>query len=315
MYRVDEGQKPLKYRGRFAPSPTGKMHMGVARTSLAAWLDARKHGGSIILRIEDIDLQRNVNGAAEAMARDLEWLGLDWDEGPIYQSARFDRYEAALASLERAGRVFRCTCTRREIFGVSSAPHGPNDEGPRYPGTCREGPPAERPDRAAAVRFKTFPGDLVAHTDRRYGPIDQEVHAQAGDFVLKRADGMWAYQLAVSVDDLENGITAIVRGADLLSSTPRQLLLRHILDPQAARLSTLHVPLILGPGGQRLAKRDGAVALSDRRDEGKTPEHVLGLLAHSLGQKIDPSPISARELIELWDPAKIPTEDRKLSEL
>lgn len=315
MYRVDEEQSSLKYCGRFAPSPTGKMHLGVARTSLAAWLDARKHRGAMILRIEDIDLQRNVPGAAEAMARDLEWLGLDWDIGPIHQSARFDRYQTALDVLERAGRIFRCTCTRKEIFGVSSAPHGPNDEGPRYPGTCREGPPAERPDRAAAVRFKTFPGDRVAHLDRRYGPIDQDVHAQAGDFILKRADGMWAYQLAVSVDDLENGVTAIVRGADLFSSTPRQILLRRLLDPKAPPLSTLHVPLILGPGGQRLAKRDGAVALSDRRDEGKTPEQVLGVLAHSLGQTPDSAPIRAQELIELWDPAKIPTEDRKLSAL
>jgi glutamyl-tRNA synthetase len=200
-------------------------------------------------------------------------------------------------------------------MSASSAPHGPSDEGPRYPGTCRNGPPIERPDRAASIRFKTQEGDQIAHTDRRYGAIDQDVYALAGDFILKRADGMWAYQLAVSVDDLEQGITSIVRGADLLGSTPRQILLRTILDRAAPKLRTLHVPLILGPGGARLAKRDGAVAVQDRRDEGKTPEAIIGLLAHSLGQTKDAAPIKARELIDVWDPLKVGKEDRKLNEL
>jgi len=289
------------------------MHLGVARTMLAAWLDARAHGGLILLRIEDIDLQRNVPGAADGLMRDLEWLGLDWDGAPIFQSARFDRYESALVSLADRGRVFRCTCTRKEIMSASSAPHGPGDEGPRYPGTCREGPPIERPDRAASIRFKTMPGDVIAHADRRFGAIDQDVHALAGDFILKRADGMWAYQLAVSVDDLDQGVTSIVRGSDLLSSTPRQILLRKLLGENAAQLTSLHVPLILGPGGARLAKRDGAVAVADHREAGASAESIVGNLAQSLGQCETRAPITARELIAAWDPSKISTEDRKLS--
>jgi glutamyl-tRNA synthetase len=304
----------MSYVGRFAPSPTGRMHLGVARTSLAAWLDARKSGGRILLRIEDIDLQRNVPGAAEALMQDLEWLGLDWDGEPSFQSARFDRDQSALAALERSGRVFRCTCSRREIALASSAPHGPNDEGPRYPGTCRSGA-LERPDRPASIRFKTEPGDFVRHTDRRYGPVDQNIHEEAGDFILKRSDGMWAYQLAVVVDDLEQGVNTIVRGADLLRSTPRQILLRELLDPRAEPIASLHVPLILGPTGQRLAKRDGAVAVADQRAAGVTAEVLVGELAKSLGQLERAEPVRPPDLVAAWDPAKIPTEDRQLREI
>lgn len=309
--------------GRFAPSPTGRIHLGVARTLLAAWLDVRARGGHLILRIEDIDLARNVPGAAEELERDLSWLGLDWDEGPgrdlgrgpHVQSRRFDRYVAALEHLERQGRIYPCACTRRELQqAASSAPHGPADEGPRYSGKCRTGF-QPRPDGSASIRLRTEPGDVVRHSDRRYGAVDQDVHAAAGDFILRRADGLWAYQLAVTVDDLEQGVTSIVRGADLLGSTPRQLLLRRLLDPTAPAVETLHVPLVLGPTGQRLAKRDGAVAVADHRDAGKTPEAVVGALAFSLGQTPSPAPITPRELLAAWDPARIPVADRPLSEV
>lgn len=311
---MDEVSAAPGYVGRFAPSPTGKMHLGVARTMLAAWLDARKHSGRILMRIEDIDLHRNVAGAAEAMLADLDWLGMDFDGEVIFQSRRFARYEAILEQLRRDGRIYECFCSRKEIALASSAPHGPNDEGPRYPGTCRAGT-VVRPDRIPSIRFRTSVEDFVAHTDRRFGAVDQNVHESAGDFVLKRGDGMWAYQLAVSADDLENGVNQVVRGADLLHSTPRQILIRRTVDPQAPKLDTLHVPLILGPGGQRLAKRDGAVAISDRRAEGKTAEAIVGELAFSLGQTETNAPMAARELIEHWDAAKIPLDDRKLSEI
>jgi glutamyl-tRNA synthetase len=309
---VDEVNVP--YVGRFAPSPTGKMHLGVARTMLAAWLDARKHGGRILMRIEDIDLHRNVPGAAEAMIDDLHWLGLDFDGEVIFQSQRFSRYEAIVEELRRKGRIFECFCSRKEIALASSAPHGANDEGPRYPGTCRAGTTI-RADRIASLRFRTEPEDFVAHTDRRYGVIDQDVHQIAGDFVLKRGDGMWAYQLAVSADDLDSGVTQIVRGADLLHSTPRQILIRRTVDPRALPLSTLHLPLILGPSGVRLAKRDGAIAVADQRAAGRSAEAILGELAFSLGQVESPAPISARSLVDTWDTAKIPLTDRKVGEL
>jgi glutamyl-tRNA synthetase len=317
---------------------------------LAAWLDAKRARGRIILRIEDIDLQRTQDGAQDGILRDLEWLGLDWDGAITVQSARMDRFEAALEKLARMDRIYPCTCSRKEIALASSAPHGPSDEGPRYPGICRphaaagcgpsrtEGPgragaraagikreqPERRPrvlkdgakkaaeGRTPSIRLKTMPGDTVAHTDRRFGAVDQDVYEAVGDFILKRADGMWAYQLAVSVDDLEEGVTDIVRGSDLLRSTPRQILLRRLLDPSAPPLSTLHVPLILGPGGQRLAKRDGAIAVADRRARGQSPDSLVGELAWSLGQLPNKQDVRAEELVELWDPQKIPLEDQKL---
>jgi glutamyl-tRNA synthetase len=281
---------------------------------LAAWLDARAHGGRILLRIEDIDLQRTVKGAADEIRRDLEWLGLDWDGEPTAQSTRVPIYEAALEKLAALGRTYPCTCSRREIALASSAPHGPSDEGPRYPGTCRNGS-TPKEGRTASIRFKAEPSDLVRHSDRRFGSIDQRVFDAVGDFILKRADGMWAYQLAVSADDLEQGVNHIVRGSDLLGSTPRQLLIRRLLDPVAAAVETLHVPLILGPSGQRLAKRDGAIAVADRRARGQSPESLAGELAWSLGQIPEKRPLAAHELIALWDPGRIPLEDRRLEEL
>ncbi len=296
------------YVGRFAPSPTGRIHLGVARTCLAAWLDARRAGGRLLLRIEDIDLARTVPGASDALRRDLEWLGLGWDGEPVHQTDRFDRYRAGLAALEGLDRIYPCTCSRREIALASSAPHGASDDGPRYPGICRAGT-GLRPDRTPAIRLRTQPADAVVHVDRLRGSIEQNVFEAVGDFVLLRADGMWAYQLAVTVDDLEQGVTSIVRGADLLWSTPRQLLLRRLLEPDSQALSTLHVPLVLGPEGKRLAKRDGAVAIADQRAAGRTPEAVIGDLAASLNLVPSGTAISAAELIALWDPDRLPATD------
>lgn len=304
-----------RYAGRFAPSPTGLMHFGVARTSLAAWLDARANQGRIVLRIEDVDRPRVIAGARDALLRDLEWLGLEWDEGPgrpgpaapYDQSERDAIYLAAIDRLEALGRVYPCTCSRREIALAASAPHGPQDEGPRYPEICRppSGPQAGRP---RALRLATFAEDLITHEDLIFGRCDQDVHAAVGDFVIRRADGLWAYQLAVVADDLAQDITRIVRGADLLGSTPRQLLLRKLLAPDAPPLETLHVPLVLGPDLKRLAKREGVAGIASRREAGEEAEAVVGALAASLGLVPPGTKIRAAELIPLWDPRRLSKE-------
>ena len=291
------------YVGRLAPSPTGDVHLGIARTSLAAWLDARSQGGKLLMRIEDIDKGRCVPGAAERIQEDLAWLGLDWDGPTLHQSDRDDHYQAALDRLFAQGRTFACTCSRKEIAQASSAPHGAS--GLRYPGTCRAGAPS-KPGRTPSVRLRTEPGDFIEHTDRLLGAADQDVHAAVGDFVLKRADGLWAYQLAVTVDDLAQGVTTIVRGADLLDSTPRQLLLRRLLVQSPPPISTLHIPLVLSEDNKRLAKRHGAIALRTLRAQGTGPQVIVGLLAQSLGLVPHATPISATALIERWAIDRIP---------
>lgn len=281
------------------------MHAGIAQTALAAWLDARAHDGRLLLRIEDIDRPRVMEGAEEGILRDLEWLGLTWDGPVLRQSERDEAYRAALDALERQGRIFPCTCSRKEVRaaaargepGEASAPHGP--DGPRYPGTCRNHF-RPRPGRTPALRLRTEPGDRVAHTDRRLGLIDQDVHWSVGDFVLRRADGLWAYQLAVTVDDLGTGVSSVVRGEDLFGSTPRQLWLRSLLDPGAPPPTTLHTPLVIGPDGRRLAKRDGATAVAGRRAEGTPAEVVVGELAAGLGLLDTPEPVRPEALIDRW---------------
>jgi len=261
------------YRGRLAPSPTGLAHLGVARTSLVAWLRARSEAGRLVMRIEDLDGPRVVPGAADAMLRDLRWLGLDWDEGPYFQSQRFADYERAIDQLRAQGLVYPCTCSRKEIASVASAPHA-DDQESRYPGTCRNG---------------------VSHADGRTPSWRFRMPESEPDFVIKRADGVYAYQLAVVVDDIAMNITEVVRGDDLLSSTPRQIGLYRGLG--ASPPDFLHVPLMLGPDGVRLAKRHGAVAIAELRDQGYAPERIVGYLAHTLGLLDRDEPISAHDLI------------------
>jgi glutamyl-tRNA synthetase len=276
------------YRTRFAPSPTGKMHLGHARTALVTWLRARQRGGRIVMRIEDIDRPRVVSGAADEIFRDHEWLGLDWDEGPIYQSDRDEAYEAALTSLVDAGFVYPCTCSRREIAEIASAPHG--DEGLRYPGTCRNGP--TKPDRAPSLRFR-LDDPSPGFADDVCGVIPEGTGG--GDFVLRRADGIWAYQLAVVVDDAESGITQVIRGADLVSSTSRQIALYQALGHSVPRFA--HVGLLVDQDGTRLSKRHGAAPVAASREAGATPESVIGRLAYSLGLIETPTPIRPEALV------------------
>jgi glutamyl-tRNA synthetase len=297
----------VTYRGRFAPSPTGALHLGSALTALLAWLHARAAGGAFVMRVEDLDGPRVVPGAEAEQLDDLRWLGLDWDEGPdvggphapYRQSERTDRYVAALDALAARDLVYWCDCSRAEIARVASAPHA-GDEGPRYPGTCR--PHGLRPRafrRPPAVRLAVPPGAVVVD-DALQGPIRQDVAAAVGDFVLRRGDGVFAYQLAVVVDDLAMGVTHVVRGADLLGSAPRQALLARLLGGTPPR--TAHGPLLLAPDGTRLAKRAHGVALRDHRAAGTAPGDVVAALATRLGL---PPARHPRELVAGFDAAPL----------
>lgn len=286
------------YRGRIAPSPTGMLHVGSARTALVAWLAARHGNGTFVLRVEDLDPPRVVPGAEEAIARDLLWLGLDWDEGPdrsgpygpYRQSERLALYNEALDRLIRAGHVYPCTCTRKEVAAFASAPHGIADLGPRYPGTCRNGP--THPERPAGLRFKMPEPAPVVH-DGLMGTYTLE--ANVGDFLVRRADGLHAYQLAVVVDDIAMKITEVVRGADLLSSTPGQIALYRALGAEPPAF--VHVPLVLGADGARLAKRHGSISITELRDAGMSAEDVIGRLGYSLGLLDRDEPVCARDLL------------------
>ena len=279
------------YRTRFAPSPTGKMHPGHARTALVTWLQARKQGGQIVMRIEDIDRPRVVPGSADAICRDHEWLGLDWDEGPVFQSAHDEAYERALGQLQAAGVVYPCTCSRKEIAAIASAPHG--DEGPRYPGTCRNG--VTKPGKPPALRF-VFKAPSPGFEDVLCGAYPEG--RVGGDFVLRRADGIWSYQLAVVVDDAEEGITEVIRGEDLLSSTPRQIALYQALGYPVPRFA--HVALVVDGNGNRLATRHQATSIESLREAGRSPEQVIGQLARSLGLTATDAPIRAEELVQAF---------------
>ncbi|MCU0681272.1 MAG: tRNA glutamyl-Q(34) synthetase GluQRS [Polyangiaceae bacterium] len=298
------------YRGRLAPSPTGELHLGGAATFLVAWLEARSAGGSLVLRIEDLDAARTRPGSAEALIDDLRWLNLDWDEGPdrggafgpFTQSERSAHYEAALAGLAEQGLVYYCDCSRAEIARASSAPHGPDDEGPRYPGTCRPFGLAPRSfRRPPALRFAVPEGARARFHELGIGDRDERVDETTGDFVLRRGDGAFAYQLAVVVDDRAMGVTRVVRGADLAGSTARQVLLWSLLGGEREPPLYLHTPLVLGPSGERLAKRHRGVPVRDQREAGRSPPTIWGHLAHALGLVDDTRPRTPPELLGLYD--------------
>jgi len=295
--------------GRFAPSPTGRLHLGSARTALMAWLAARFSGSPFRLRMEDLDRPRVVPDAAEAILEDLRWLGLDWDGPVVYQSQRLAGYEAAVRHLEQAGLVFGCCCSRADVARAASAPHA-GEEGPRYPGTCRFSAPTG--NRQPSLRFTVDPGH-VCFDDQLAGVYCQDVSDEIGDFILRRADGIFAYQLAVVVDDIAMGIEEIVRGADLLSSTPRQLLLYRAFGATPPRYA--HVPLILGPDGQRLAKRHGGVAVRALREDGWTAPRLVGRLAWTLGLCETDAEFEPRDLIDRFSWPRIRQHPATLEEV
>ncbi|MFC8047726.1 tRNA glutamyl-Q(34) synthetase GluQRS [Nocardia sp. NPDC057353] len=283
--------------GRYAPSPSGDLHLGNLRTAVLAWLFARSTGRRFLLRMEDLDRVRP--GAAERQLADLRAIGLDWDGDVIRQSERLPRYRAAVERLTAAGRTYECFCTRREIQQAVSAPHAPQGA---YPGTCR----ALSAARRAELRGSGRPAAIRLRAEVAEFEIDDELHGRyrgaVDDVVLLRGDGVPAYNLAVVLDDAASGIDQVVRGDDLLSSAPRQAYLADLLGFPVPRYA--HVPLVLNTEGQRLAKRDGAVTLADRRALGDSAERIFALLVASLGlEGRSPAAVLAR-----FDPARLPRD-------
>ena len=282
--------------GRFAPSPSADLHLGNLRTALLAWCAARAAGGRFLVRIEDLTTSAGdprVAAIAERQVADLERLGLDHDGDVVLQSERRDLYDAALSRLEDAGLTYPCYCTRREIREAAVAPHGPSSEG-AYPGTCRDlDEPARRrledDGRRPALRLRAGAVEVTVH-DQLLGELTSAVD----DLVLRRADGQVAYNLAVVVDDADQGVDQVVRGDDLWETTPRQVLLQRLLGLPPP--SYLHVPLVLGPSGRRLAKRDGAVTLEDRLALGEEVADVLDVLAASAGLAEEGERLTAPEI-------------------
>ncbi len=248
------------YIGRFAPSPSGPLHEGSLVAAMASYLDARAHAGQWLVRIEDLDTPRMAPGSSQTILNQLAVLGMHWDADPWYQSERLPAYQSAFEALRLKGVVYPCGCTRKEIADsvLRQQGHFPDGERP-YPGTCRHGMPPGR--TAMSWRLRVEPG-VLTFEDRLLGPQHQDVARAVGDFVLRRADGIWAYQLAVVVDDAAQGVTDIVRGADLLGSTARQRLLAGLLGFSAP--SVMHVPLVVGADGQKLSKQNGAPSLDMR---------------------------------------------------
>lgn len=294
----------LVRRGRLAPSPTGAQHVGNARTYLIAWLAARSTNADLLLRIEDIDSPRIKPGAAGLILDDLRWLGLDWEGAPVVQTDRLPLYESALRTLRERELVYPCTCTRSDIAQAASAPHV-GEEGPAYPGTCSVRRAADANHLAGqpfAWRFRTT--ESPAFVDGYRGLVSGESFGRGGDFVVWKSAGTPAYQLAVVVDDADMGVTDVIRGDDLVPSTPRQLALYRAL--QLTPPSFVHVPLVVGPDGRRLAKRHGDTRLVALRDAGVRPEALLGLLAWSCGWLSSPEPVSARDLLPTFSLARVP---------
>jgi glutamyl-tRNA synthetase len=285
--------------GRFAPSPTGTLHLGNLRTALLAWLFARSQDARFLVRMEDLDTGRVRRHFEDEQLHDLAALGLDWDGPVVRQSERLELYEEALDRLRAQGLIYECWCTRREIREAASAPHGDVPDG-AYPGTCLALTERERAERRASGRA---PALRVAAGGARVGFRDRIAGEQEGvvdDFVVRRNDGAIAYNMAVVVDDAEQGIGEVVRGADLLDSTPRQLWLAERLGLPAPRHA--HVPLMLGPDGERLAKRHGAVTLADRAALGETPDDVRATLAASVGLCAPGERITTADLVERFSP-------------
>lgn len=264
--------------GRFAPSPTGPLHFGSLVTAVGSFCLARQGGGRWLLRMEDLDTPRVVPGAADDILRTLEVMGLVWDGEVVWQSRRTQAYEAALDRLRERGLVFACGCSRQEI--LASAPH-PGEEGPLYPGTCRSGLAAGRRPRALRIRV---PDEVIRFADGLCGPVQQCLASAVGDFVLRRADGLFAYQLAVVVDDAASGVNQVVRGADLLSSTPRQIFLHTCLGYPLPRY--VHLPLVMAADGEKLSKRHGAVAVGSPQEGGAWLWRALHFLGQDVPQEL-----------------------------
>lgn len=300
--------RQVPYRGRLAPSPTGALHLGNVRTFMIAWLRARACGGEVIFRMEDLDHPRDKPGAAAAAVEDLRWLGFDWD-AEFVQSRRLAFYRAARATLAERGLLYPCVCSRRDVEHAQSAPHA--GEQLFYPGTCR-GRFASWGEACAFLagsgrlpcwRFRVEAGTVVAFDDVFAGRVEQDVARTLGDFPVARDEGGAGYTLAVTVDDALMGVTEVVRGDDLRTATPAQILLYRALGYEPPAFC--HVPLVVGPDGRRLAKRHGDTRIAAFRAAGERPEAILGRLAATCGWGTG-EPVSLRDLLPQFSLATIP---------
>jgi glutamyl-tRNA synthetase len=309
-----QGRAKSQIVGRLAPSPTGGLHLGHARTFLIAWLTARQSEGRVILRIEDLDSSRVRIDALATALDDLVWLGLDWDEGPdvggpsapYVQSQRSSLYDHALARLKASESVYPCTCTRSDVERAASAPHAA-EEGQTYPGTCANRSTADAltlGDRPFAWRFRVPPAP-VAWDDLFLGRVELDPSRVGGDFIVARHGVGHSYQLAVVADDSAMGVNQIIRGADLVPSTPRQILLFHRLGWPLPTFG--HVPLAITADGRRLAKRDGSLKLATLRTAGVDPRRLIGALIYSCGWSESVVPMTPREAIDRCEPGRLHT--------
>ena len=306
-------------RGRFAPSPSGRMHLGNLFAALLAWLDVRSLGGEILLRMEDLDPDRCKPTYLTQLADDLTWLGLDWDLGwrpgetTYCQSHRTAQYQAAFDRLADRGLVYPCFCSRKELL-AASAPHA-SDGARVYSGRCRTLPAEEKAALLAAGRTPAWrvkvPAETISFVDGNFGPLSQRLDMDCGDFILRRSDGVYAYQLAVAADDGAMGITRVVRGQDLLSSTPRQIWLLKQLGYPAP--TYCHLPLLLSPDGRRLSKRDRDLDMGYLRAH-TTPEKLVGFLAYVAGLLPRPQAAAPYELVGEFSWAKVGRADRVVTE-
>ena len=299
-----------KVVGRFAPSPSGRMHLGNLWSCLLAWLSARSVGGSMVLRLEDLDPDRCKKEYCDQVMRDLEWLGLTWDNEPVWQSRRTEAYAEAFEQLSRQGLIYPCYCTRAERL-AASAPHR-SDGVQVYDGRCRRLSPEQKVEfprtRRPAWRVQV-PEQIVSFDDLCQGHFEENLARDCGDFILRRSDGVYAYQLAVIVDDAMMGVTQVVRGSDLLDSTPRQLWLQEALGLPHPEYG--HVPLLLSADGRRLAKRDRDQELGQLQNKHTAPE-IIGRLAHAAGLIPEYAPVTPDQLIPLFDWNKVPKGDLTL---
>ena len=294
---MEKNQKPV---GRFAPTPSGRMHLGNVFAGLVAWLSVKSRDGEMVLRMEDLDTQRTAAEYAQVLREDLRWLGLDWDRETPPQSTRSAVYDGYFQQLQEKGLLYPCYCTRSQLHNVN-APHLA-DGTYVYPGTCRDLPPQDKP-HSWRVRV---PDEIWSLQDLCYGEFHQNLLTECGDFVVRRADGVYVYQLAVTVDDGEAGVTEVVRGMDLLTSSARQMYLQSLFGFRHPRYA--HVPMLLAPDGRRLSKRDKDLDLGQLRLR-MQPEKLLGLLAFSAGLIDQNTPISARELSKEFSFEKLKKDD------
>lgn len=296
--------------GRLAPSPSGRMHPGNIMAFLVAWLSARSQNGEVVLRIEDLDHVRCTEYWAEVLKSDLMWLGITWDREAQPQRYRSDVYEKILDNLRQRELVFPCWCTRG-VLNAASAPHA-SDGHWIYPGICRNLSDTEKAQKKTPPSWRLIvPNEEISFCDRVYGERRENLAAECGDFVLKKADGSFAYQLAVVADDIEGGITEVVRGCDLLGSVPRQIYLTRLLGGE--EFEYMHVPMLLGPGGRKLSKRDLDLDMGVLRER-ICPERMLGELAFRIGLIDRSEDISACELVTVFDPEKLSKTDVELGQ-